>query len=366
MAFKIETASGELFAGFDAPRAAAPRLTPSPTAAPLDAVLQRWLRAADATHAAALLEELLTAFDPLIREIVSFQLRFSTNNARHPEGEDVCAEARLRLLTRLIALRDDPGAEPIHNLRSYVAVTAYRACYESLRRQYPQRYSLKHKLRVLLRECPEFTAWESAEGWQVGLSAWPHKALYADASARLADLRANPPLTREKDLAALLRALLQQAAQPLALESIVGLIAEWWEIKDHPTESLNEFDEDERGLLDPQPSAARSFDQRAYLTALWQEVAKLTPPQRAALLLNLREGQGGNAAELWLFTGIATFGQLAAALALSEPELAQLWNGLPLDDLTIAARLGLARQQIINLRKVARARLVRQMRERGF
>ena len=36
---------------------------------------------------------------------------------------------------------------------------------------------------------------------------------------------------------------------------------------------------------------------------------------------------------------------------------------MPLDDLTIAARLGVTRQQVINLRKSARARLTRRMAE---
>jgi hypothetical protein len=38
-----------------------------------------------------------------------------------------------------------------------------------------------------------------------------------------------------------------------------------------------------------------------------------------------------------------------------------LWKELPLDDLTIAGRLGATRQQVINLRKSARARLVRRL-----
>jgi hypothetical protein len=39
--------------------------------------------------------------------------------------------------------------------------------------------------------------------------------------------------------------------------------------------------------------------------------------------------------------------------------LSALWDQLPLDDLSIAARLGVTRQQVINLRKAARARLAR-------
>lgn len=38
-------------------------------------------------------------------------------------------------------------------------------------------------------------------------------------------------------------------------------------------------------------------------------------------------------------------------------ELTRVWNGLPLDDLKIAARLGLNRQRVIDLRRTARQRL---------
>jgi hypothetical protein len=44
--------------------------------------------------------------------------------------------------------------------------------------------------------------------------------------------------------------------------------------------------------------------------------------------------------------------------------LRTLLTRLPLDDLTIAARLGLTRQQVINLRKSARLRLARRLRDR--
>ena len=48
---------------------------------------------------------------------------------------------------------------------------------------------------------------------------------------------------------------------------------------------------------------------------------------------------------------------------MPAPELAALWPDLPLEDAAIAERLGLTRQQVINLRKSARARLGRRMRE---
>ena len=57
--------------------------------------------------------------------------------------------------------------------------------------------------------------------------------------------------------------------------------------------------------------------------------------------------------------GVASFREVAAALEMTPQELAEVWNRLPLEDREIAARLGVDRQQVINLRSTARERLAR-------
>jgi hypothetical protein len=83
--------------------------------------------------------------------------------------------------------------------------------------------------------------------------------------------------------------------------------------------------------------------------------------QRTALLLNLRDPSGGDALDLLPLTGTASLREIARVLDLDAEELAQLWPELPLDDNRIAERLSVSRQQVINLRKAARARLGRRM-----
>ena len=61
-------------------------------------------------------------------------------------------------------------------------------------------------------------------------------------------------------------------------------------------------------------------------------------------------------------TGVASIRRIADALELDHAGFAELWPTLPLDDRDIAERLGLDRQQVINLRKSARARLARRTR----
>jgi hypothetical protein len=79
------------------------------------------------------------------------------------------------------------------------------------------------------------------------------------------------------------------------------------------------------------------------------------------LLLNLRDHEGGNALTLFVLLGIAGIDRLAAAVGMSANELAEIWSELPLGDAAIAARLGVTRQQVINLRKSARERLRRRL-----
>ena len=104
------------------------------------------------------------------------------------------------------------------------------------------------------------------------------------------------------------------------------------------------------------------MDQRRYVLRLWSEIRELPPNQRIALLLHSRDGRGYPVIQLVQVTGIAFFPELAGVLGVSEQKLAELWNQLPLDDNSIAEMLGCTRQQVINLRKVARERLARRVK----
>jgi hypothetical protein len=97
-----------------------------------------------------------------------------------------------------------------------------------------------------------------------------------------------------------------------------------------------------------------------YVQRLWAEICLLPQRQRTALLLNLRDMQGGECIGLFPLAGV-TIRQSAQVLGISAERFAETWNELPLDDMTIAEQLGITRQQVINLRKSARERLARRM-----
>src|SRR4029079_4859469 len=102
-------------------------------------------------------------------------------------------------------------------------------------------------------------------------------------------------------------------------------------------------------------------DRKSYLEKLWSEIRELPQRQRAAILLNLKDSQGNSMIEMLPVTGIASIRQIAETLEIRAEDFAGLWNKLPLDDNQIAERLGITRQQVINLRKSARDRLARRL-----
>jgi hypothetical protein len=71
--------------------------------------------------------------------------------------------------------------------------------------------------------------------------------------------------------------------------------------------------------------------------------------------------QRRDALTLLPLTGIATLRDIAHVLEIAPQKLAEVWNALPLDDLSIGELLRVSRQQVINLRKSARERLARRM-----
>ena len=352
------------------------RITTNEHTIPLehDPVLLPFLSAADEVAAESALTLLLTEhIEPRLHEIVSYKLRaYAGRSEEAEERADVCNEILVQLLAQLAALRDNPQQNVIRNFRSYVAVTAYRACYDYLRRKFPQRYSLKHKLRYTLTHVVGLACWQSnaSDEWLGGLAAWRGDESIRS-EARLQELLEQVPASvrttaRQSDLVALLKAFFTWAGQPLELDELVGIIAELQGLKEKPLMQGKQAEDLLAQVADQRTSVVDELTARAYLKQLWQEVSQMTPRHCAALLLNLRDEQGGCAVDLLLCMGVASLAQIAAAMAMTEAELAALWQSLPLEDAVIAERLQLSRQQVINLRRSARERLARRLQQAGF
>jgi hypothetical protein len=344
-----------------------------------DALLLPFLRA-EGEAAESLLGQLIAErAAPIIKGIIKSKmhvsLRVADGSQQNQDALEIYSEVNALLIAALRRLKTDQH-RPINNLGSYIAVITYHACYEHLRRKYPQRHSLKNRLRYLFTHRAEFALWESAEAqWLCGLVEWRDKRRPPASGAGLQKLRDGVQASGLSNLSvedvkrmppdALALTILKEAGAPLDLDEMVGLFAELQGL----TEQQVEVDIDEETgealyerIPDPRASVAAELDQRAYVERLWKEICQLPSRQRAALMLNLRDAQGHDMIALLPVMNVATIRQIAEALSIPAAEFAALWNDLPLDDASIAKRLGITRQQVINLRKSARERLARRMK----
>lgn len=284
---------------------------------------------------------------PVIETVIA---RFSRSEwaFRRDEADDIRATAILRLIRRLQTIEQ----EDVRDFGNYVATLTYHTIYDFMRRRFPERTRLKNRIRYLLDRDPRFALWRTTEAMACGLRRWQGRddVLTSFTITRHAASAIMLDDSRPQDAVA---EIFARAGAPLPLETLVGILAQLWET----AESHVQTSEDH--LEDRLPSHASRHETRQFLQILWNEIRLLQPQHRAALLLNLRDAEGLNAIALFALVGVAEIEEIADAVSMTVEELEVIWQSLPLDDLTIAARLDLTRQQVINLRRTARERLAR-------
>jgi RNA polymerase sigma factor (sigma-70 family) len=344
-------------------------------AAQSDELLQSFLQATDEAESQSLMARLICeCADPVIKEIIGYKMRASFDSA---ETEDIYNNIVMSLLTRLRAFKRQSETDSINNFRSYVATVTYHACANHLREKYPQRHILKNRLRYFLTHEAGFALWEDQQRqWLCGFAPWQAsrqspvgsyqlQALRDHSNVRLASNLLIEDLHRTR-LKELLTTIFEHLKSPVEIDDLVKWVADLCGIKDRGV-AVDTGEETPVNLSELLPDTRidieLEFEQRSYLKALWSQICELPERQRSALLLNLKDAQGGCGIALFPLTETATFRQLAQALLMSVAELSELWSQLPLDDLRIAALLGITRQQVINLRKSARERLARRVKD---
>lgn len=306
-------------------------------------LLAQFLASQDAPESERLLARLLRELaEPVVQRIVGSRLS-------GPDAEDVSHNVMADLIARLREMKDAGGGlGTIRDFPAYAAVAAYHGCNECFRQCFPQRYRLRNRLRYLLLKDHRFALWESPGGeWLCGRK----------------DGRRNQPAARQevtdsgwassREAARVVDSIFAELGAPMAFDDLIDRVAQHWGISDHPVPNEDLASAD--GAIDT------LLERRSWLKRLWDEIGELPLRQRFALLLNLRDDQGGPALALFPVTGVATIRQIAAALDVAAGELARIWNELPLEDQRIAEWLGISRQQVINLRKAARERLSRRL-----
>ncbi len=345
----------------------------------VDDLLQPFLRAPDEPEADRLLARLLhEQADPIITAIIKRKLRVSLSTAQgdhqNQDALEIAGDVRATLLAELRGLKSGARPRPITDFRNYVATKTYSACADYFRTRNPQRWRLRDLLRQQLKQNHSFALWQAADTrWLCGLATWRNAEPPVPDAPRLQQLLDEPRAylqhatpaavdVQTYSAADLLALVFACAGQPIAFNHLVTIAAGVWGIKDQPQPSYDHDDSIGASLTDPAATITTTLEQRLYLQRLWQEVCTLPVLQRTALLLNLRDAQGGSPIAFIPHLGIATQAEIASMLSITAAQFAQLWDELPLDDARSAQLLALTRQQVINLRKTARERLTRRMK----
>lgn len=336
---------------------------------PVDSRLRALVDAPDDASAEAAIGDLLGGdAGALARDIVRRELLHSPAGAAYID--DVLADVRLRLMRKLARLRPTAGEdrdEPVENFLAYVSVVAENACYAFLRAQYPERTRFRNRIRYAIGHHPTTALTRDGDGqWRCASTRAVRKAPAAGASERFLDdpggWLSHHDIQRAQALPALLDELLASLERPVELDRLVDALAIVLGVVDLQPASPRDDAGPALEAVDPAPAVSDVLEHREALVAAWAEIVELPTRQRAALLLNLRDPDGGAILHILPGTGVVSMEGIAAALEIDGPMLEALWVNLPLDDLSIAAQLGLTRQQVINLRKSARARLARRLR----
>ena len=342
------------------------------SAVKIDALLEPLLQEVSHEQADDLLLQLISKHaDPVIKAIIRHKLRLGSHSvAQRAESDDLYQDVLLQLLGHLRQFRALPERHPISDIRGMSAIIAHRTCSRWMRRQFPERHTLKNRLHYLLTRQRGLALWQDDEGRQVtGFETWQQQGKPATAGlpGRLSDrgaLAHVPKGVGSQLLADAVSSIFNHVGKPVEFDELVSTLAEHLGIRDQPIESLAEDHDAFQISAVGEPDQAWRLEKKLFLQRLWDELQELPVNQRTALLLNLKDTGGGVCITLFPATGIASLPQLAKTLELSSESFAELWNELPLEDARIAELLGVTRQQVINARKSGRERLARRLK--GF
>jgi RNA polymerase sigma factor (sigma-70 family) len=342
----------------------------------IDTLLEPLMLAASAEQVDESLTRIVQSHvEPIIKGIIRYKLHLRSQDAwQQAEADDLYQESIAQLLEALRQLKERPESHPIADLRGFAAVIAHRTCSRWMRRQFPERHAVKTRLHYLLTRHRSFALWQDRSArWTAGFTAWRGQEAVADA-AQLERVSDHPQVLSEIEslkankarggLPAVLAAVFNCVGGPVELDDLVALLGSLLKIRDQPVRSLDDSGHNIRFTPATEPDVAWQVEKRIFLQRLWEELRQLPKNQRAALLLNLKDAEGGSCIALFPVTGVATLHQLAEVLEISADRFAVLWNELPLEDSKIAELLGLTRQQVINARKSGRERLTRRLK--GF
>lgn len=295
----------------------------------------------------------------ILRNKLRVSLRPDDDSYVNQTARDLLSDVKAALLPVVRRLRDHPNERGIADFDSYVRVVVTNSYHQHLRDKYPRRISLRNKIRYILSHRPGSTIERGDHGeYLCGVAPISGEPV----SLTGVDLTVPAGIPREENarIIAIVDHLFETAGGSLRLEELVAAVWQLMNFKEH--ESLSDSDPAFEVLPSTERDLRLRFDDVEHLKRIWAAILDLPVNHRRALLLNLTDGHGENLTVLFPALTIASIRQVADALEFGAEELAEIWGRLPLEDNAIAEMLQVTRQQVINLRHTARARLRRTMK----
>jgi len=336
----------------------------------VDPVLRPYLDAEDEQNSEMLLHALLqNQVDPLIRKRIRRKLFTisATMGTDHPERnvEDLCSEAHLNVIRALRLLKAKTDHKVIRNLDAYVSVVVRQVCDQQLRRLNPNRVRLESQIRYICSHHPEFAIWEVEGRFVIGRSSWKSRVptdKKPDVESVQKQFIKNKGFTLKstKQMITICDCALNESKAPLELENVVRIAEIILGGSVLRYENLDDVEQQ-----DPSQSIDEKLHLQKYLQRVWSEVVQLPTAQRIAILLSLKDDSGRPLLPFLPLLKVANVEEIELHLSLSREEFTKIWNSLPLSDRDIAEMLNLTTQQVANLRKCARERLTRRLKNFG-
>lgn len=341
-----------------------------------DSILVSFLRSTDESDQKRLLDELILVHAaPLIRQTIWRRLGWYLNQSgggsphpNAPDAEDIYNEIVTNLVQRLRNLLHQGQANPIGNFRQYVVRVAENCCHDHLRAKSQARYHLKDTLRNLLSRRKEFKSWKG-EGNAIfcGFAAWNGRRPTAQAPSQMeemvAALRAEITSNPAVRLAGVVTQVFNLHNQPIELDDLTEIIADLLDVNDSPPESLDENQLLSQSLPSAEICADTRLEERETLGKFWNAVLGLPGNQRLAFCLNFANQNGDDLLSMLLDAKILTPAEFARSLDLTEEQMWELWDAMPMKNAAIAAQLNAKREEVGKWLYLARKELRRYLSE---
>lgn len=317
--------------------------------------------------AALLAEQIEPTINKTLRGKLRVSLKETDCSQVNQDALEIAGDVKLILIKEIKQMKADRGVKSIHNLNSFVVSVTLNACRQHLRAKYPLRQQLKNKLRYLLTHHENFALWENEQNKSAcGFREWSHRNVQTkspDAETvltRIADTARDRNLTPAARTIDLLICIFEFAKAPILFNELVSIVAEIQGVKDQKEISGDSCTQTERKtVLSFDDKTVTALEERERLQKVWAAIGELSVRHRVALLLNLKDKQGDCVVWIFPILRVASIKQIAEMLEFPLEKFAAVWRELPWEDARIAEHLNLTRQQVINLRQSARARLVR-------